>query len=141
MSMSRRTPLVLAGIVIFIVALGIYRASQSPPNAASETRATADSEVLLPTILDFGRGACIPCKQMMPVLETLAERHEGRIRVRYLDLARPANQERAAELRVRVIPTQVLLAADGAEVARHEGFWALDAIEAHLEELGWTPER
>ena len=95
----------------------------------------------LPTILDFGRGECIPCQKMMPVLDMLADRHEGRVVVRYLDLSDPANLERATAMRVSIIPTQILVAADGTEVDRHQGFWALDAIEARMGELGWTPER
>jgi len=139
--MSSRSWGALVGIALLVVALGVFRASSTPAPTTAGPPAASEPEVALPTILDFGRGECLPCQKMMPVLETLAERHEGRIRVQYLDLAEPLNQERATELHVRVIPTQVLVAADGTEVDRHEGFWALDEVETRMGELGWTTER
>lgn len=148
LSMRTRTWIAPLCIALLVAALGVYRASSSsattsPDTPASESAADVTSNMAsaLPTILDFGRGECIPCQQMTPVLETLAERHEGRIEVRYLDLAESGNQEHAAALRVRVIPTQILIAADGTEVDRHEGFWALEEIETRIGELGWTSQR
>jgi thioredoxin 1 len=134
-----RRLLALLGIGVVVLVLGLYRSwapADLPATAPEETPAQ-----VLPTLLDFGRGECSACKKMMPVLDSLAERHAGRIAVRYLDLSRPENQERATAMKVRVIPTQILVAADGNEVARHEGFWALAEIEARLEGLGWTPAR
>ncbi len=78
---------------------------------------------------------------MMPVLDELAEKHEGRIVVKYLDLNIPENKARAAELGVRVIPTQIFIDEKGEEVIRHEGFWPLEDIEFEMEVLGWIPER
>ena len=137
-----RTWIALAGVAVIVVALGAYRAASTPATTqGAERHASESSDEPLPTLLDFGRGECVPCQKMMPVLETLARQQDGHVRVRYLDLSEPDNLERAKQLRVRVIPTQVLIDADGSEVARHEGFWALADIEARLVELGWTPAR
>lgn len=138
--MPGRTWIALAGVALLVVALGVYRSSRT----AAVPRPSAPDAVAqstLPTLLDFGRGTCVPCRKMMPVLDALAERHAGRITVRYLDLGEPDNQRRATEMRVRIIPTQILVGADGTERDRHEGFWELDAIESRLEQLGWTPRR
>jgi len=38
---------------------------------------------------------------------------------------------------VRVIPTQVFLGPDGAELLRHQGFYAADAIRERWRALGF----
>lgn len=138
--MKRRSWITLAVIALAVVGLGLYR-SFSAPVAQAEPEAVAEPGQGLPGILDFGRGECIPCKQMFPVLDELAEKHKGRIVVRYLDLEVPGNKDRADAMRVRVIPTQILIDAKGEEVIRHEGFWPLEDIELEMEVLEWIPER
>jgi hypothetical protein len=61
--------------------------------------------------------------------------------VRYVDMNVPRNKERADAMEVRVIPTQILIDAEGKEVIRHEGLWPIEEIELELEVLGWIPER
>jgi len=134
-----RSVVVLVLIAAAVAGLGAFRASRrAPADAPPADDAAAPDARARPALLDFGRGTCVPCKQMMPVLDELAQRHAERVDVRYLDLADAANQARAEELGVHVIPTQVLLAADGSVVGRHEGFWALEEVEARFAELGWT---
>lgn len=138
--MKTKNWITLAVIVLAVVGLGLYR-SFSAPGGEAEPEAVAEPGHGLPGLLDFGRGECIPCKQMFPVLDDLAGKHKGRIVVRYLDLKVPENKERADAMRVRVIPTQILIDAKGEEVIRHEGFWPLQDIELEMEVLGWIPER
>jgi thioredoxin len=140
--LKTRSWLTLAVIVLAVSGLGIYRSLSSP----SPEEEVAEAEVPepghgLPGILDFGRGECAACKDMMPVLEELAKRHAGHIVVRYLDLKVPANKKRADELEVRLIPTQILIDAEGKEIFRNEGFWSLEDLEFELEALEWIPER
>lgn len=142
--MPRRSMVALLVIAAAIAGLGILRSLDRTTDPAPPDRRSAATDVAAdarPTLLDFGRGTCVPCQKMMPVLDELAQRHTGAVDVRYMDLADPAGQARARELRVRIIPTQVLIAADGSEVGRHEGFWPLDEVEARFEELGWTTAR
>ena len=138
--MKPKSWITLGVIVLVVVGLGLYR-SFSAPAEEERPEAVAEPGHGLPGILDFGRGTCIPCKQMFPVLDELAEKHEGRIVVRYLDLKVPENQERADAVGIRVIPTQILIDAEGEEVIRHEGFWPVEDIESELKVLGWIPER
>ena len=138
MTVRGRTVAALVGIVAVVAALGAFRTWRDGMASHADTAADEAPVAALPRLLDFGRGTCVPCKRMMPVLDELATRHAGRVDVQYLDLSQPANQERAKQLGVRVIPTQVLLSADGTEVARHEGFWALEEIEERLASLGWV---
>ena len=75
---------------------------------------------------------------MKPVLEELAHRHEGRVEVRMVDLRDPAGEALGRAHGVRLIPAQVLLDAAGVERFRHEGFMALEELEAEMARLGWT---
>jgi len=138
MTSGARSAIVLTVIALVIAGLGLYRArAPDSPNQGPET----ESAEGLPALLDFGRGECLACQKMMPVLDALEQQHGERVAVRYLDLKRPENEARAKQLRVRVIPTQILLDGTGAEVGRHEGFWPLEEIERRLESLEWIPAR
>jgi len=140
--LKTRSWVTLAVIVLAVAGLGAYRSLSSPPPEEEDAKAeTVDPGHGLPGIIDFGRGECVACKKMMPVLEELAKRHEGHIVVRYLDLSIPANKKRAAEMDVRLIPTQILIDAEGKEIFRNEGFWSLEDLEFELEALEWIPER
>jgi thioredoxin 1 len=131
----------LAAIAAIVVGLGLYRSHAARARSAAEPEAAAEPGHGLPGLLDFGKGECLPCQQMMPILDELAERHRGRIVVRYVDMNVPRNKERADAMEVRVIPTQILIDAEGKEVIRHEGLWPIEEIELELEVLGWIPER
>ena len=136
--MNRRSWITLGCIAGLVAVLGLARRGATPDPAGEPVPAQAAA---LPAILDFGRGTCVPCRQMMPVLDELREAYAGVVEVRYLDLAEQHNAERAREFGVKLIPTQVFVAADGAEVFRHEGFIPREAIEQKLRELGWTSSR
>ena len=138
--MKPKAFITLGVIVLAVVALGIYR-SRSAPTADGASEQVEEPGHGLPGILDFGRAECLPCQQMMPVLDELSEKHEGRIVVRYIDMNLPAGKTRADEMGIRLIPTQILIDEKGEEVIRHEGFWSLGEIELELEALGWIPEQ
>ncbi|MBD3161126.1 MAG: thioredoxin [Candidatus Latescibacteria bacterium] len=138
--MKAKSWITLAAIVLAVAGLGIYRSVSAPREEAAPEKVPEPGHGL-PGILDFGKGECDACKRMMPVLDELAETHEGRIVVRYLDLNVPANKARADEMGVRLIPTQILIDEKGEEVIRHEGFWSTEDIELELEVLGWIPDR
>jgi len=72
------------------------------------------------TVVDLGAKTCIPCKMMVPVLETMEKTYAGKARVVFLDVRE--NPEQAARFGIRSIPTQIFFDTDGKEVSRHEGF-------------------
>ena len=65
----------------------------------------------LPIIVDYGSDSCIPCKAMAPVLETLNKEFAGKAFIKFVDVWKYANA--ASNVPVQVIPTQVLVNADG----------------------------
>lgn len=78
-------------------------------------------EVILkqPAVLaDFYSETCVPCRQMMPVLEELESELGDRIKAVKIDVAR--NGDLADKYEVRAVPTFVLF-KNGRETARIVG--------------------
>jgi len=90
-----------------------------------------------PVLADFGRGACIPCKMMKPILDKLGQEFKERIHVLILDTGEYGYLAR--RFRIRVIPTQIFFSAAGEELFRHEGFMSREDILAKFKELQMTP--
>ena len=88
----------------------------------------------VPRLVDLGKGTCIPCKKMAPILEELKREYQGRAVVEVIDLRDDPGAAR--EYGIRLIPTQIFYDAAGEEVWRHEGFLAKDAIVAKFTEMG-----
>jgi len=105
------------------------------PTAQSSSKLPSKPETQLPRMVDFGAVTCTPCKMMAPILDELQREYAGKVEVSFVDVSK--NQEAGRQARLRVIPTQVFIAADGRELFRHEGFYAKAAIIAKWRELGF----
>ncbi len=136
---------VVAAVVAAFFLRGAVRPAANPaesPLAASAPAASAKASgaaplpapAPLPRLVDLGRGTCIPCKMMAPILEELAETYAGKLVVEVIDLRE--QPEAAGQYGIRVIPTQIFYDASGTERFRHEGFLSKDAILTKWRELG-----
>jgi thioredoxin 1 len=105
-----------------------------PTSEAGQEQAPAVSAQKLPRLVDVGRGTCIPCKMMAPILEELKKEYSGVAVVEVIDLR--YNSRAAMEYHIRVIPTQIFFDREGKEVWRHQGFMSKDAITAKFKEMG-----
>lgn len=65
----------------------------------------------LPAIIDYGADSCIPCKKMAPVLEKANKEFQGKAFIKFINVW--DYPEAASNVPVQVIPTQVLVNADG----------------------------
>jgi len=87
-----------------------------------------------PVVADFGRGMCIPCKMMKPILDDLKEDYAGRAEILVIEIDEfPAVTQRVG---IRAIPTQIFYDAEGNVAYRHEGFIPREDIVAKLAEMG-----
>ncbi len=128
----------VAYIVVAAAAIAAVVAAKTVARSTASTEAPSVSSAVpkIPRLVDVGAGTCIPCKAMAPILEDLRKEYAGRLEVQFIDVwqqpaaARPFN--------IHMIPTQIFFAADGAELARHEGFIGRDEILAKWKELGVT---
>jgi len=96
--------------------------------------ADATPKKALPRLVDLGAGKCVPCKQMKPILAELTKDYAGDLEVVFIDVWE--NKAAGEEYHIRLIPTQIFYAADGRELARHEGFLSLKDILNKWRELG-----
>ena len=98
---------------------------------------TFESEVVNaegPVLVDYWADWCGPCRQLSPIVERLAERYEGQLDVRKVDVDHQA--ELAGHYGVRGIPTLVLF-KNGAPVASRVGVAPerelTTLVESHLD--------
>ena len=89
-----------------------------------------------PVVVDFTARWCAPCRSLSPVLEELALRHAGRVRVAVVDVEQAP--ELAQAYRVTAMPTLISFRA-GQVVAHTVGFGGRGPLERLFEELAAAP--
>ena len=92
------------------------------------------AKISLPKLLDFGRGKCIPCKKMAPILQELSEEYKDRVIIKIIEIDQEAELTRTN--RIRLIPTQIFFDSKNQEVYRHEGFMDKDQIKKVFQKMG-----
>ncbi|MCS7185830.1 MAG: thioredoxin [Armatimonadetes bacterium] len=94
-----------------------------------------EKEVLqseIPVMVDFWATWCVPCRLIAPIVERLAEKYAGRLKVAKLDVDR--NQELAIRYQVMSIPT-LLFFKNGQVVDRIIGAVKEQEIVQKIESL------
>ena len=92
------------------------------------------AQIRLPKLLDFGRGICIPCKAMAPILKELSEEYKGRVIIKIIEVYEEKELTRIN--RIRLIPTQIFFDEKNQEFFRHEGFMDKEQIKKVFEKMG-----
>ena len=88
----------------------------------------------VPVLLEFGRGWCIPCKYMKPILEDTSKAFTGKAIVTTVDM--DANKDLVRDFKIRMMPTQVFLTPDGKEFYRNEGTLEREQIAQVFSKMG-----
>lgn len=122
--------LVTIGLVLFLNGCADQSGKEPDSRAAQAESQTGK----LPTLVDVGKGTCIPCKKMKPILDELTLEYQGRAIVKVIDL-RYEPQE-AKKYKIRLIPTQIFFDEEGKEIYRHEGFMDKQSIKDKFAEMG-----
>jgi len=129
-------------VVIAALSAAIYlkrdgSADRSPTetDVSGPATLTASREAALPRLVEFGRGQCVACKMMKPVLEEIEREFRDSLIVESVDVDEAP--EMAQQFYVRLIPLQVFLDPEGNELFRHEGFFSKEEILAKWRELGF----
>ncbi len=127
-------------IGIAVVGSLFLSTSQEKSLASSGTAANlisgAPQDVPIPgkvTMVDIGAKACVPCKMMIPVIESLSKEYEGKAGIVFIDVWK--HPDEAKKFGIRTIPTQIFYDKKGNEVMRHEGFFSKEEIVKVLKKL------
>lgn len=121
-----------------IIILGLLLASMAFPGALNASEPKINLPALLskkmPILLEFGRGWCIPCKYMKPILDDMSQAYAGKAIVMTVDM--DANKDLVRNFRIRMMPTQVFLTPDGKEFFRNEGTIEREGIQQVFLKMG-----
>jgi thioredoxin 1 len=124
--------LILALTLLLTPAItGCYSKSGPTTPSISWSEAISNGK---PTLAEFGRGTCVPCQQMKPILEELAVEYESKLNVLIISVDTYAALTR--QFQILAIPTQIFLDKDGKEVSRHVGYFAKKDIINTLITMG-----
>jgi thioredoxin 1 len=88
------------------------------------------------TFIELGSVKCVPCRAMVPVMEEVETKYADQVAVVFYDVWTKEGEPYGAKYRIRVIPTQIFLDADGKEYFRHEGFFPYEELVKILEQGG-----
>lgn len=86
------------------------------------------------TLMEFGMDRCASCRAMEHQLARLREAYPEGLHVVSINLME--QRALAEEWRIRAMPTQILLDADGREIDRHLGFISADALRERFAAAG-----
>ena len=81
-----------------------------------------------PCLVEFGSDECKECQRMRQVLTEITPTLKGRVDLVQVDTDVHSGQ--AQRWRLRMVPTQILVDAQGKEQWRHEGFISTEALLA-----------
>lgn len=107
--------------------------ANEPVVNSESVAAVAAVSAPLPQMINIGADSCIPCKQMIPVRNAIANDYAGQIEVSFIDIRN--DRSAGSQYGIRVIPTQIIFDAEGNERFRHEGYWPKEEVVKTLEQL------
>ena len=132
----------MALLLVTVACSGCNTAANQSPTHIQDTGSPPDL-ALIPltqvlgngklTLAEFGRGICIPCKAMKPILEELSVEYGAKLNVVIIEI--DEHRELTNQYGIMAIPTQIFFDSSGKEITRHIGFWSKEEIIAQLKKM------
>jgi thioredoxin 1 len=136
--MKKHVKIIFLGVLALIVLIGVFwsQFSHTPSEATfPESHVSGEIPVKgMATMVDLGANECIPCKMMVPVMEKVEKKYQGKAAIVFIDVWK--NKEPAKRFGIRAIPTQIFFDKEGKEVYRHEGFMGEADIDRIFKKMG-----
>jgi len=134
--MSSASIICAASIIVVMALLTLFEGRLYAAELKSGTghAVTSSPSVKYPALVDVGARKCIPCKMMAPILDELSTEYAGILRVEFIDVQ--TDHDKAMQLGVRGIPTQIFYDSKGKELYRHIGFISKEDILRTFDKLG-----
>jgi len=88
----------------------------------------------IPVFVDFWAPWCGPCQMMAPILENIAAKMDGKIKIVKVDTEQPENQQLAADYQIQSIPNMKLF-KNGELVKDFIGFRPENVLTEELNSL------
>ena len=114
-------PIIIIGIIIGMIAIkninnkNLKETNEGIYNETNLNIENIDIEQLkkykIPVIIDLGADWCQPCKAMEPILVKLNKQLQGKAIIQFVDVWK--NPEASKGFPVQLIPTQIIVEADG----------------------------
>lgn len=122
---------------IFGILLGLAFLAAGVTGCSGDTSSSPkQSSKAIVTFVELGSDKCVPCIMMRPVMEEIQKKYAGQVDVVFHDVWTAEGQPYGRKYRIRVIPTQIFLDAQGAEYFRHEGYFPVEQVEEVLVRKG-----
>lgn len=112
----------------------LQKIAAKPPESNTEDEFKKALGSGRPALVDFGADACLPCRQLRPILKEVGKEYADKASVLVIDVYK--NQNLAQEHKILLIPTLVFFDAKGKEAFRHVGILDKEKIIAKLKEIG-----
>jgi len=136
--MKKHAKTITLGVLVLMGLIGVFwsQFSQTPSEATFPESHVPDEIPVkgMATMVDLGANECIPCKMMVPVMEKVEKKYQGKAAIIFIDVWK--NKEPVKRFGIRAIPTQIFFDKEGKEVFRHEGFMGEAAIVGQLKKMG-----
>ena len=112
----------------------LQKIAANPPEMNSEDDLKQALASGKPVLVDFGANACLPCRQLRPVLKEIGAEYSEKAKVLVIDVYK--NQNLAQEYKVLMLPTLVFFDSKGKEAFRNVGLMEKEKIVGKLKEIG-----
>jgi thioredoxin 1 len=87
------------------------------------------------TFLEFGATGCISCRMMEKVMTEVKEKYPYKVKVKFINVLLPENQDMMKYFGIAAIPTQVLMDSTGKEAFRHTGYFSASDLGNEFQKM------
>ena len=136
--MKKHVKTIALGVLVLMGLMGVFWFQFSQTSSEATFRESHVSDEIpvkgMATMVDLGANECIPCKMMVPIMEKVDKKYQGKAAIIFIDVWK--DKAPAKRFGIRAIPTQIFFDEEGKEIHRHEGFMSEAEIDRIFKKMG-----